>query len=124
MAAQTDGARPATGEELDLIQGVAACALEGEEVDRQKQRHAEVGRSVSGVLFDGDSLKLDFDESLDRATLDELIAVEARCCPFFTMRYDERSRRLTVSVDGAEFRPALEAVAARLRAPAAPPAAG
>ena len=124
MAAQTDGARPATGEELDLIQGVAACALEGEEVDRQKQRHAEVGRSVSGVLFDGDSLKLDFDESLDRATLDELIAVEARCCPFFTMGYDERSRRLTVSVDGAEFRPALEAVAERLRAPAAPPAAG
>jgi hypothetical protein len=58
------------------------------------------------------ALTIDFQPKLDRRALQELIAVERECCPFFAFSFDERLRRLQVSVHHANEVPALDAIAA------------
>jgi hypothetical protein len=43
--------------------------------------------------------------------VDELVAIERECCPFFTLDWEPDRRRLTVSVSQAEHEPALDAIA-------------
>ena len=43
-----------------------------------------------------------------------MIAVERECCPFFVFDFDERARRLEVSVRDDEHAPALDAIASIL----------
>jgi hypothetical protein len=67
--------------------------------------------------LDGGTLIVDFAADVDRAALEEALATERECCPFFQIRFDERSRRLTVGVTDTEEEPALAAIAAALGAP-------
>jgi hypothetical protein len=46
--------------------------------------------------------------------VDELVAVERRCCPFLDLRWDPNERRLSVAVSRAEHEPALDAITAAL----------
>ncbi len=43
--------------------------------------------------------------------VDELLAVERECCPFFTLDWRPDRRRLAVSVSEAEHESALDAIA-------------
>jgi len=52
-----------------------------------------------------------FARDYDRAALDELIAVERECCPFFTFGFDEQCRRLVVGVVERDAAAALDAFA-------------
>lgn len=116
----TQQARPHTAGTGSLPEAIEACTLTPAQARVQSQRHEQVGRSATGVAYDGDAVRIDFDATLDRAALDELIEVERECCPFFTLAYDEDARALTVSVEDAFFRPALEHLAQRLGAGAQP----
>lgn len=93
-----------------------ACTLTPEAAERQEERFRVLSRSATGATRDGDAIRVAFDAGLDRATLDEAIAVERDCCPFFTLSYDEPARTLTVLVDDPAHRAALDTVAQRLGA--------
>jgi hypothetical protein len=58
--------------------------------------------------------------SADDALIDELIAVERSCCPFFTLEWEPGERRLTVTVEAPEHEPALDAIAYALGLDQAP----
>jgi hypothetical protein len=51
-----------------------------------------------------------FGNELDERLLDEAIAVEHECCPFFVFDYRPRERRLKITVDEAGQEPALDAL--------------
>jgi hypothetical protein len=63
-----------------------------------------------------ESVVVDFSAGVDPRLIGETIAVERECCPFFGLAYDERSRRLTVTVASRQQLPALDAIAYALDA--------
>ena len=59
-------------------------------------------------------LQLELREDVEVALVDELVAIERACCPYFTLAWQEEARLLTVSVSCVEDEPALAAIAAAL----------
>jgi hypothetical protein len=93
-----------------------ACGLRGAEIDEQRRRHEALARSATHVERQATTIRLRFDDSLDRGLLDEMIRVERSCCPFFRIDYDENERRLSLAVNDPAMAPALEVIAERLGA--------
>jgi hypothetical protein len=88
----------------------SACSLQPDELTEQRARYAELARHVTAVERTGPRLVARLDAGVDEASLGQLIAVERGCCPFFQLDYDERGRRLAVSVQDAEHEPALDSI--------------
>lgn len=51
------------------------------------------------------------DESLSDSAVEELIAVERRCCPFFGLQWDQHERCVSISVSRSVEEKALDAIA-------------
>jgi hypothetical protein len=98
---------------------IPSCALDEEGLRGQRERQARLAASVARTERDGMTIAIYFRHDFDRSALDEMLAVERRCCPFFAFGFDEQERRLEVSVQEAGHAPALEAIAAGLGAAAA-----
>lgn len=94
---------------------IPQCALDRAGLEDQGARYARLARSVAAATREPEVLIVDFEPDLDRALLDEALAVERRCCPFFTLGYDEQRRRLRASVSDADHLPALDALADALQ---------
>ena len=90
------------------------CALDATGARGQGARYARLATAVAAVEREPGSLTVSFTPDVDRDLLDETLAVERRCCPFFELEYDDGERRLHASVSAAEHRPALDALAATL----------
>jgi hypothetical protein len=100
------------------LRGIAAsCSLNRAGLEAQRRRYARLAAHVRDRSLGGGTLVVDFAPDVDRAALEEALATERECCPFFRIRFDERSRRLTMGVADAEQEPALAAIAAVLGAP-------
>jgi hypothetical protein len=91
---------------------VPSCALDAAGLARQQERHRRLAPDVVSMQRVGELLIVDFAPDFDRRTLEELIAVERECCPFFAFSYDADARRLEARVDNPEFVVALDAIAA------------
>lgn len=98
------------------VEAIPSCALTSEGVVEQRARHERLSASTVAVARGRDTVTFTFDESLERQTLDEMLAVERECCPFFTFSFDPETRRLVVGVASANHVPALEAMADALGA--------
>jgi hypothetical protein len=61
------------------------------------------------------------DDRVADVLIEELVAVERGCCPFFDLDWQPEGRRLAVAVPGAHYEPALEALASALGLTPAPP---
>jgi hypothetical protein len=48
---------------------------------------------------------------VDGELVEQAVAIERECCPFFALDWEAARRRLTVSVSHAEHEPALAAIA-------------
>lgn len=94
---------------------VPSCTLSDEGLRLQLDRQRRLRPGVSRIVHRESTLSIDFNPGFDRRALEELIAVERQCCPFFRFELDERRRRLVVRVDAIEHRPALEAIANQLQ---------
>lgn len=86
------------------------CALDEAGIRDQKARYAQLASAVTSVRRDPDALVIDFDGRLDVETLEQAIAVECECCPFFRFAFDDQARRLRVTVAADAMRPALDAI--------------
>lgn len=93
---------------------IPMCALDDAGRRQQQTRYARLAASVSRLDRTPAAVAVQFDEHLDRNLLEQALAVERECCPFFVLEFDEGRRHLRVTVREAEQRPALEAIAAAL----------
>jgi hypothetical protein len=97
-------------------EAIPSCAITEEDLKRQRERAVKLSRSVRNLIRHDEAVVFEFGAGFDRQALDEMIAVERECCPFFTFNFDEKARRLTVGVQGAANTLALDAMAEQLGA--------
>jgi hypothetical protein len=93
-----------------------SCALDEQGVKEQQARHERLAPSVTSLECPGETVVFTFSEDYDRQALEEMVAVEEQCCPFFRFAFDEGRRELAVGVKAEEMLPALEAIASHLGA--------
>lgn len=104
-----------TGQELPL-----ACSLAPAELEDRKRLMQSIGAgSVEGVDLDQGRLTIRFADKQDlRDSLEGLIALEAKCCPFLEFRIEQAAGTLTLAVeapDGPES--SLDAIRHMLASP-------
>jgi hypothetical protein len=87
------------------------CALEADGIRRQRELYRRAGRGASLVTRTRRRLVLELAGDVEPSLVDELIAVERACCPFFTIAWSPSTRLLSFGVDAEEHEPALEAIA-------------
>ena len=95
---------------------IPSCALDEQGLRDQQARHRRLAPGVISVTRRGNALLIDFASGFDRRALDEMVEVERQCCPFFRFAFDEKARRLTVTVAEPGQAPAMEALGAALGA--------
>jgi hypothetical protein len=93
--------------ELPLI---SDCRLDRDGRRAQRDRYRRLGERIAGLERGALSFTVHFDEAADAALLEQTVAVERDCCPFFELVLDAEARRLTVSVEDPEQAPALDAL--------------
>jgi hypothetical protein len=96
----------------------ASCTLDEHGQREQRARYERLARSVEGFRREPDALVVEFASGLDVDALDEALAVERECCPFFRFSFDRPERRLRVTVDDPAMLPALGAIAHGFAGPA------
>jgi hypothetical protein len=96
---------------MDALPLAPSCALDEAGMRAQRDRYREVGASARVVERRRGRLIVDLDERVDPRLVEELLAVERECCPFFELGWQSQARRLTVAVSRAEHEPALDAIA-------------
>jgi hypothetical protein len=89
---------------------IAQCGLDPTGVTAQRERYRRLAGSVTRFERGPDELLVQFAPEVEAALVDETLAVERDCCPFFRLDYDPSAHRLAIGVDEDEQRPALDAL--------------
>jgi hypothetical protein len=84
----------------------SSCSLDSDGRARQLARYAALSPSVRTADRDALVLDVTFEPGFDRELLDELVAVERKCCPFLTIEVADA--RLTISVEQHDDTPMLD----------------
>jgi hypothetical protein len=90
---------------------IASCALDRTGLHAQYARYQRLSAAVTHRERVPEMLTVQFDERLDRDLLEETLAVERECCPFFVFDFNDRELRLAIGVRQAQQSPALDALA-------------
>jgi hypothetical protein len=88
-----------------------SCALDEDGSRRQLQRYRTAGRRARPIERTSRQLVVEIDPAVQIELVDELVAVERECCPFFALVWEPDRRRLAVSVSEPVHEPALEGIA-------------
>jgi hypothetical protein len=96
-----------------------SCSLDAEGGAAQAERYRRAGRDAELLESEPLRIAVRLAEEVDTALVDELVAIERDCCPFFEIAWEPAERRLAFSVSRAEDGPALDAIAYALGIPAA-----
>jgi hypothetical protein len=88
-----------------------SCALDEAGLSLQLERYRRAGIGAHLVDRSRRSLAVRLDRDIDTALIEETLAVERECCPFFTLHWEPDRRRLTIAVSEVEHEPALDAIA-------------
>lgn len=94
----------------EALQGIPACALDGDARRLQKARYQRVAGAITAVVRESHALRVEFDEAVDTATMRELVVAEHDCCPFLNLDWDDHTRQLSVTVTNQTMLPALDAI--------------
>jgi hypothetical protein len=95
----------------EAIEAIPTCALDQEGIAAQRARYTRLSADVERLKREREAILIEFREGFDRRILDEALAVERACCPFFLFDFDDGSRRLRATVREPDQLPALEALA-------------
>jgi hypothetical protein len=87
-----------------------ACALDENGMRRQLERYRTAGLGAFLIERTPRRLTVRLDSRADGLLVDELIATERECCPFFDLVWEPDQRCLTFGVSDVEHEPALEAI--------------
>jgi hypothetical protein len=96
---------------------IPSCSLTPAGLEAQRARQRRLAPHVAGVDRTSEAVTVRFAPGFDRQALDELLAVERECCPFFAFAHDDQTRTLQVTVRSPEHAAALEAIGDLLGAP-------
>jgi hypothetical protein len=88
-----------------------SCALDPGGMRLQYQRYRRVGAGARIVERTPRRLVAEIDDHVDPMLVEQVLAVERKCCPFFELGWERQARRLSVSVPAAEQIPALDGIA-------------
>ena len=89
---------------------IAECHLDVAGLRTQADRYRRLGTTATSVVRRSGLLEVTFRDELDETLLNETIAVERNCCPFFAFDYQPDDRRLSITVEQPEQEPALDAL--------------
>ena len=90
------------------------CALDEHALRAQVERYRRAGAGASLIARTRRELTVELDRQVDAQLLQELLATERECCPFFGLVWEPARRRLTFAVSDVEHEPALEAISLAL----------
>jgi hypothetical protein len=88
-----------------------SCALDETGLRAQYERYRQAGAGARVVQSTSRRMVIELDQHVDTRLVEETIAIERECCPFYELGFDPDRRRLTVSVSQPEQAPGLEAIA-------------
>jgi len=88
-----------------------SCALDASGLREQLDRYRILGASATYVRRGPRTVEIGVAAAVNDELVEELVAIERACCPFFALDWSVAARRLTVGVASAEHEPALDAVA-------------
>jgi hypothetical protein len=94
-----------------------ACSLDEAALRSQLERYRTAGQDATIIERGPRRLIIGIGDQVPAGVVDELVAVERECCPFFGLDWEPAERRLTVSLPDSWHEPALEAIASALRLP-------
>lgn len=94
----------------EAVADIPTCALDEEGVREQRDRYARVTPGVRRVVREPEAVTIEFRDDFDRDALDEALAVERECCPFFQFEFDQSRLRLRATVREPDQLPALDAM--------------
>ena len=89
----------------------ASCSLDESGLIAQRERYMQLGAEVVVTERDQGRILLQVAPGVADSLVEELIAVERECCPFFELGWDPRRRSFSVSVSEPRYEPALDAIA-------------
>jgi hypothetical protein len=102
---------------MDRLPMAPSCGLDETGLRLQYARYRTAGAGARVVQRSRRRLVVDLDEKVDLKLVDELLAIERECCPFFELGWRPDARRLSVSVSQKRHEPALDAIALGLNLP-------
>jgi hypothetical protein len=91
-----------------------ACSLDEAVLRSQLERYRTAGRDATIIERAPRLLIIAIGDQTPAGVVEELVAVERGCCPFFGLDWEPAERRLAVSVADAWHEPALGAIASAL----------
>ena len=94
-----------------------SCSLTEAELLDQLTRYRAAGTGATSLHADARRRLIRLDEGVPASLVDELIAVERSCCPFFELTWEPARRELDIKVATDEDEPALAAIAQALGVP-------
>ncbi len=89
----------------------AACSLDQAELRAQLARYRAIGSAADLLQWSRHRLVIRVGDRVSDPVVEELVAVERRCCPFFDLGWEPERRHLSISVSRSEEEPALDAIA-------------
>jgi hypothetical protein len=95
---------------MDPLPMAPSCALDEAGLRGQLERYRQAGTGARVIDRTRRRLVIDLDRRVDTGLVEEAIAVERACCPFFDLSWEPNRRRLTFAVSREEYEPALEAI--------------
>jgi hypothetical protein len=95
---------------MDELPMAPRCALDESGMHRQLERYRHAGRRARLLDRTERQVTVELDEQVDRDVIEQAIAVERECCPFFAIDWRAEQRVLIISVGRSEYEPALEAI--------------
>ncbi len=88
-----------------------SCALDEAGLRLQLERYRRAGEGARPIERTPSRVVVELDERADGKLIEEAVAIERECCPFFALDWEPVRRRLTVSVAHVAHEPALDAIA-------------
>lgn len=92
----------------------ALCSLDDLGLRMQRARFLAAAHDALIIEQDRRHLVIKVSDQVPDEVVEELIAVESECCPFFDFDWQPAARRLSIAVPDAGHEPALAAVASAL----------
>jgi len=92
----------------------ASCTLDADGMRAQRARYAQLAASATRIDRRGDVIVIGLGDHGEARLIEEPIATENECCPFYRFDFRPDLERLTIGVETPEQRPALDAIAAAL----------
>ncbi|HEY1776524.1 MAG TPA: hypothetical protein VGG41_10245 [Solirubrobacteraceae bacterium] len=88
-----------------------SCSLDRAAVAAQLERYRRAGAGGRLLERSPRALMVELAAGTDSALVEQAIAIERECCPFYEFAWDPATRRLSISVTQREHEPALGAIA-------------